>query len=77
MTESERSGLDEEVTTLVLELPGSFKFKAFGATSVDVSIKNMSSRKIMSVRDDILNSADTLLLFLIPIIIGLTARFSG
>jgi len=38
---------------LLLEL-GKVKFKAFGVTKVEVSIKKMSNRKIISVNDDIL-----------------------
>ena len=53
-------------TLLVLELPGNLRFKAFGATKLEVSIKNISSKKIMSVKDDILNCALTLFLFFSP-----------
>jgi len=46
-----------------LEDPGSFKFRAFGATNEDVSMKKMSNRKIMSVKEDMLNFALTFVLF--------------
>ena len=38
---------------LLFEL-GKVRFRAFGVTKVDVSIKNMSSKNIISVNDDIL-----------------------
>ncbi len=45
-----------------LLLCGSSNFKAFGATSVEVTIKNISNKNTMSVIDDMLNSALTLFL---------------
>lgn len=53
--------------TLDGEVPGIFKNKEFGATKEDVNMKNMSNKNIISVNEDILNSALTLFLFLIPI----------
>ncbi len=47
--------------------PGNCSFKAFGVTKEEVNMKNISNKKIMSVREDILNVALTLFLFLIPI----------
>ena len=55
-----------EVLTFECEVPGNLKFKPFGDTKVEVSIKNISNKKIMSVREDMLNSALTLFLFFIP-----------
>ena len=49
-----------------LELPGILKFSALGETKEDVNIKNINNRKMMSVKDDILNSALTLLFFFSP-----------
>ena len=43
------------------ELCGSSTLMALGLTIVDVIIKNISSRNMMSVIDDILNCGDTLL----------------
>jgi hypothetical protein len=40
--------------------PGNLRLRAFGDTTDEVSIKKMSNRKMMSVREDMLNSADTL-----------------
>ena len=54
---------------VALELPGNFKFKALGATKLEVNIKKINSKKIISVKDDILNSALTLLLFFNPIMV--------
>jgi hypothetical protein len=45
-----------------LLLCGNNNFKAFGATNVEVTMKNMSSKNTISVIDDILNSAFTLFL---------------
>jgi hypothetical protein len=46
---------------------GNFKFNAFGTIIDDVNIKKINNRKIISVKEDILNSALTLLFFLSPI----------
>ena len=43
------------------ELYGSSTLMALGLTIVDVIIKNISSRNMMSVMDDMLNCGDTLL----------------
>ena len=56
-----------EFTFTELFFPGSFKFKAFGTTIELVNMKNIKSRNMISVKDDILNSALTLLFFLSPI----------
>ncbi len=57
------SGGVSETVTLALESPGSFRFRALGATRDEVSMKKISNKKMMSVNDDILNSALTLLRF--------------
>ena len=54
-------------------LPGNFKFNELGTTKEEVNIKKINNRKIISVNDDILNSADTLLLFFKPITFSLPA----
>lgn len=53
---------------LDFELLGNFRFSALGETREEVNMKKISSRKMMSVREDILNSALTLLLFFSPIV---------
>jgi len=55
---------------VVLLDPGRDRFSALGVTSDDVSMKNINSRKIISVSDDILNSALTLLLFFTPMVLA-------
>lgn len=52
----------------LLLLPGRLRFNAFGITNDEVNIKKIKSKKIMSVKDDMLNSGLTLLLFFNPII---------
>ena len=49
-----------------LDLPGSFKLRALGITRDDVSIKKISNRNMISVNDDMLNCALTLLFFFNP-----------
>jgi hypothetical protein len=56
-----------ELLTLGLPFPGSFKFRAFGATKLEVNMKKINNKKIMSVIDDMLNSAFILFLFFILI----------
>ena len=53
---------------LEVEVPGNFKFNAFGATKVEVSMKNINNRNIMSVIEDILNSAETFVFFFNPMV---------
>jgi hypothetical protein len=48
------------------DFPGSFRFSAFGIIKEDVNMKKINNRKIMSVNEDMLNCAFTLLFFLIP-----------
>jgi len=47
---------------------GNTKFKALGAINVDVSMKNINSRKIISVKEDMLKEGLILFLVLIPMI---------
>ena len=49
------------------ELLGSKRFKAFGLTNVEVSIKKISNKKTMSVIDDMLKFGLTLFLDRNPI----------
>jgi hypothetical protein len=58
--------MDGGATVVELEL-GSFRFKAFWLTRVDVNMKNISNRNMISVIDDILNSAEVLDLLTSPI----------
>ena len=51
---------------VVAFLPGNLRFKAFGATKEEVNMKKMSNRKMISVRDDMLNCAETLFFFFKP-----------
>ena len=44
---------------------GNLRFSAFGLTKVDVRMKKISNKKMMSVNEDILNSALTLFLLFI------------
>ncbi len=60
---------------VALELPGNLRFKALGATKLEVNMKNINKRKMMSVKDDILNSALTLLLFFNPMMVFLSIEF--
>ena len=46
--------MDGGATVFELEL-GNFRFRAFWLTNVDVNIKNINNRKIMSVKEDMLN----------------------
>jgi hypothetical protein len=59
-------GFAVETALVLLEL-GSMRLIALGFTTLEVSIKNISSRKTMSVKDDMLNSAMALLDFFSPI----------
>ncbi len=56
-------------------LPGNFKLSALGATRLEVNIKKINNKKMMSVIEDILNSAFTLDLFLIPMFKLLTVNY--
>lgn len=60
------AGLAVTTLTGVRDFPGNFKFNALGIIKDEVNIKNISNRKIMSVKEDILNCAFTLFLFLNP-----------
>ncbi len=60
------TGIADGATVVALD-EGNFKFKAFGLTNVEVRMKKMSNRKMMSVKEDILNSALTLFLLFNPI----------
>ena len=53
-----------------LLLCGNSNFNAFGATNVEVTIKNMSNRNTISVIDDILKAAFTLFLLFSAIAIN-------
>ena len=48
---------------ILLFLPGSCKLSALGVTMEEVSMKKISKRKMMSVKEDILNSAFGLCFF--------------
>jgi hypothetical protein len=48
---------------MLLLLPGNCKLSALGVTMDEVSIKKISKRKIMSVKEDMLNSAFGLCFF--------------
>ncbi|MFT6199809.1 MAG: hypothetical protein ACJAQ2_001586, partial [Vicingaceae bacterium] len=50
------------LASVLLELLGSNNFKAFGLTRVEVNIKNISSKKTMSVIEDMLKLGLTLFL---------------
>lgn len=65
------SSVSEGVATLDREVPGNFKFSELGATKEEVSIKKISNKKMMSVSEDILNSALILLLFLSPMVLDI------
>lgn len=54
--------------TVGLEFPGSLRKSPSGETKEEVNIKNIRSKNIMSVKEDIENSALTLALFFSPII---------
>lgn len=67
----------ESIWTFALDEPGNFRFKEFGATNPDVSMKNINKRNIMSVMDAELNSVLTLDLFFNPIASTLCFGFGG
>lgn len=58
-----------------LLLCGSNNFSAFGAISVEVTIKKMSNKNTMSVIDDMLNSALTLFRFFNAMVLKLSYGF--
>ena len=51
-----------------MELTNKLKLIALGATRVEVNIKKINNKKIISVKEDMLNSALTFALFFRPII---------
>jgi len=61
--------LVSSVETAVLSCPGNFRFNAFGVTKLDVSIKKINSKKIMSVNDDMLKVGSIFDLFFSPMVV--------
>lgn len=57
-----------ELLRLGFERPGNFRFKEFGETNEEVSMKNINNKNMISVNEDMLNSALTLFRFFNPII---------
>lgn len=62
------SSVFESICTFDRDEPGNFKLSEFGATNPEVNMKNIKSKKIMSVMDAELNSVVTLFRFCNPII---------